>query len=107
MKTERLERTSSPPSLSKHAHIRRASRRSGVPIPEMSRDDDDFEDFEKLIDAGLQGRDLPVIERPVNQKQGPSSKRKSTYSKVIDDEEGERSMDLTGNERSWRPSDII
>ena len=69
----------------------------------MSRDDDDFEDFEKLMDAGLQGRDLPTIERPVSQKQGPSSKRKSMSSKVIDDGDGERSMDLTGNKPSWRP----
>ena len=99
MKTERLERTSSPSSLSERAHIRLGSRRSGVPIPEMSRDDDDFEDFAKLIDNGLKGRDLPAIERPVDQKQGPSSKRKSTFSKVVDDGNGERSMDLTGNER--------
>lgn len=67
----------------------------------MSRDADDFEDFEKLIDAGLQGRDLPAIERPVGEKQGPPSKRKSTFSKVVDDENGERSMDLTGNDPSW------
>ena len=107
MKTERLERRSSPPSISKRAHIRRASRRSGVPIPEVSRDDDDFEDFEKVMGLGLQGRDLPAIERPGNQKQGPSSKRKSTFSKVVDDGDGERSMDLTGNERGWRPPDII
>jgi hypothetical protein len=106
MKTERLERTSSPPSLSKRAHIRLVSRRSGVPIPEMSRDDDDFEDFEKLIDAGLQGRDLPAIERPVNQKQGPPNKRKSTFSKIVDDGDGERSMDLTGNDAAGDP-DII
>jgi hypothetical protein len=103
MKTEQLERTSSPPSFSKRAHVRRVSRRSGVPIPEMSRDDDDFEDFEKLIDAGLQGRDLPAIERPVNQKQAPSGKRKSTFSKIVDDGDEERSMDLTGKEHGWRP----
>jgi hypothetical protein len=64
----------------------------------MSRDADDFEDFEKLIDAGLQGRDLPTIERPVGRKQGPPSKRKSAFSKIVDDGNGERSMDLTGNE---------
>jgi len=69
----------------------------------MSRDDDDFEDFEKLIDAGLHGRDLPAIERPHNQKQGPPGKRKSTFSKIVDDGDGERSMDLTGKERGWRP----
>jgi len=103
MKTERSERTSSPLSLGKRAHVRLASSRSGVPIPEMSRDEDDFEDFGKLMDAGLQGRDLPTIERPVNQKQRPSSKRKSRLSKVVDDGDGERSMDLTGNEPSWRP----
>jgi len=102
MKTERLERTSSPSSLNRRAHIRLVSRRSGVPIPEVSRDDDDFEDFEKLIDAGLQGRDLPAIERPARQKQGPPSKRKSTSSRAVNDGDGERSMDLTGNERGWR-----
>lgn len=69
----------------------------------MSRDDDDFEDFEKLIDAGLEGRALPAIERPVNQKQGSSGKRKSTFSKTVDDGDGERSMDLTGKKRDWRP----
>lgn len=103
MKTERSERTSSPPSLGKRAHVQLASRRSGVPIPEMSRDDDGFEDFEKLMDAGLQGRDLPTIERPASQKQGPSTKRKSTFSKAADEGDGERSMDLTGNQPSWRP----
>jgi len=69
----------------------------------MSRDEDDFEDFEKLIDTGLRGRDLPAIERPDGQKQGPPSKRKSTVSRIVDDGDGERSMDLTGNEPGKRP----
>jgi hypothetical protein len=73
----------------------------------MSRDDDDFEDFEKLMDAGLQGRDLPAIERPVGHKQGPPSKRKSALSRIVDDGNGERSMDLTGNEPGWRPSHCL
>ena len=68
----------------------------------MSRDDDGFEDFEELINGALQGRDLPAINRLVNQKQGPSSQRKSTFSKVVDDGDGECSMDLTGDERDWR-----